>query len=39
MAELTFVKAESESVNVKEEYVEEEDPLMMTSNIETGDSG
>ena len=39
MAELTFVKAESESVNVKEEYVEEEDPLTMTSNIETGDSG
>lgn len=34
MAEFAFVKAECESVDVKEEYVEEEDPLMMTSNSE-----
>ena len=38
MAEFTFVKAETESVDVKEEYVEEEDPLMITSNNETGNS-
>ena len=38
MDEFTFVKAECESVNVKEEYVEEEDPLMITSNSETGNS-
>jgi hypothetical protein len=36
MAEFVFVKAECESVDVKDEYVEEEDPLMMTSNSETG---
>ena len=38
MDEFVFVKAESESVDVKDEYVEEEDPLMITSNTETGNA-
>jgi hypothetical protein len=38
MAEFAFVKAECETVDVKEEYVEEEDPLMITSSSETGSS-
>ena len=36
MAEFAFVKAECEAVDVKEECLEEEDPLMITSNSETG---
>lgn len=37
MAELVFVKAECDTVDVKMEYEdEEEDPLMMTSNSTRG---
>ena len=36
MAEFESVKTEVETLDVKEEYVEEEDPLPMTSNSETG---
>ena len=36
MAEFAFVKAECEAVDVKEECLEEDDPLMITSNSETG---
>ena len=36
MAEFVFVKTECETVDVKEEYVEEEDPLMIKSNSKTG---
>ena len=36
MSELLFVNAEGDTVVVKEEYVEEEDPLMITSNSEGG---
>ena len=38
MAEFAFVNAHCGSVEVKEEYVEEEDPLMMTSCSEPGNS-
>ena len=37
MAEFAFVKAECESVDVKEDCVEE-DPLVITSSSETGNS-
>lgn len=36
MSDFIFVKAELEIVNVKEEYLEEEDPLMITSNTIRG---
>ena len=29
MTEMVFVKTECDAVNVKEEYIEEEDPLMI----------
>ena len=38
MADFVFVKTECETVDVKEEYVEEEDPLMITSNSKKGDT-
>ena len=38
MAKFAFVKAECESVDVKEDCVEEEDPLMITPSSETGNS-
>ena len=38
MAAFVFVKTECETVDVKEEYVEEEDPLMITSNSKKGDT-
>ena len=38
MAEFMFVKAECESVDAKEDCVAEEDPLMITSSSETGNS-
>ena len=38
MADLIFVKTECETVDVKEEYAEEEDPLMITRNSEEGDN-
>ena len=36
MAEFAFVKAECEAVDVKEECLEQEDPLTIASNSETG---
>ena len=36
MSNFVFVKVECERVEVKEECVEEEDPLMITLNNETG---
>ena len=36
MTELVFVKTEYDAVAVKEEYVEEEDPLKITSNSARG---
>ena len=36
MSDFIFVKAEFEIVDVKEEYLEEEDPLMITSNTLRG---
>ena len=36
MAEFESVKTEVETLDVKEEYVEEEDPLKITASDETG---
>ena len=36
MADFVFVKSECDDVDVKEEFEEEEDPLMITSLNETG---
>ena len=38
MAAFVFVKTECETVDVKEEYVEEEDPLMIATFSEKGDT-
>ena len=38
MADFVFVKTECGTVDVKEEYVEEDDPLMITRNSEEGDT-
>ena len=36
MADFVFVKSECETMDVKEEFEEEEDPLMITSLNRTG---
>ena len=36
--DVEFVKVESETLDVKEECVEEEDPLKITSNNDKGDN-
>ena len=36
MSDFVLVKSEYETVDVKEEFVEAEDPLLITSNSEKG---